>query len=164
MRTIGLVAFLLIGTVGARFQHDQGSDVVQQLKARWAASCDYTLAVADQMPADKYLFRPTPEQMTFGEQLLHISEQSRMILREIQGLAPLERTPVPIAKADVVAHLNETTALGSKLLQDRAAVAPAEMASLLNGMMLALDHTTHHRGQAVVYLRLNGITPPEYRR
>ena len=26
----------------------------------------------------------------------------------------------------------------------------------------AFTHTAHHRGQAVVYLRLKGITPPDY--
>jgi uncharacterized damage-inducible protein DinB len=25
-----------------------------------------------------------------------------------------------------------------------------------------LDHATHHRSQALVYLRLKGIVPPEY--
>jgi uncharacterized damage-inducible protein DinB len=25
-----------------------------------------------------------------------------------------------------------------------------------------LDHVAHHRGQAIVYLRLKGITPPDY--
>jgi uncharacterized damage-inducible protein DinB len=28
---------------------------------------------------------------------------------------------------------------------------------------LLTDHVTHHRGQLVVYLRLNDITPPRYR-
>jgi len=28
--------------------------------------------------------------------------------------------------------------------------------------VLLNDHQTHHRGQLVVYLRLNGIKPPAY--
>jgi uncharacterized damage-inducible protein DinB len=31
--------------------------------------------------------------------------------------------------------------------------------ALLNMYM----HIAHHRGQAIVYLRLNGVTPPEYK-
>jgi uncharacterized damage-inducible protein DinB len=128
------------------------------------ASSEYALAVAEQMPADKYSFRPTPEQMTFGEQLLHISEQNRLILREIKGLAPAEKSRSQSQKPTSSHTWKETTALGVKLLQERTTPSPADVAGLLNGMMLALDHTTHHRGQVVVYLRLNGITPAEYRR
>jgi uncharacterized damage-inducible protein DinB len=28
--------------------------------------------------------------------------------------------------------------------------------------MLLADHITHHRGQMLVYLRLNGLVPPRY--
>ncbi|MFA9454721.1 MAG: DinB family protein [Candidatus Aminicenantaceae bacterium] len=30
-------------------------------------------------------------------------------------------------------------------------------------VLFCVDHITHHRGQTVVYLRLNGIKPPQYR-
>jgi hypothetical protein len=30
------------------------------------------------------------------------------------------------------------------------------------GAYATLDHITHHRGQAVLYLRTHGIEPPEY--
>ena len=30
-------------------------------------------------------------------------------------------------------------------------------------ILFGMDHVTHHRGQMVVYLRLNGIKPPQYR-
>ena len=30
-------------------------------------------------------------------------------------------------------------------------------------LMLAYNHTVHHKGQATTYLRLNGIAPPQYR-
>ncbi|MEI9809125.1 MAG: hypothetical protein WDO16_15390 [Bacteroidota bacterium] len=32
----------------------------------------------------------------------------------------------------------------------------------VKGFHATLDHITHHRGQAVLFLRLQGITPPEY--
>jgi uncharacterized damage-inducible protein DinB len=32
----------------------------------------------------------------------------------------------------------------------------------VQGFHATIDHITHHRGQAVIYLRSNGITPPEY--
>jgi uncharacterized damage-inducible protein DinB len=164
MPTTGLVAFLLLAAVSAADQGGPQEEVVRQLQARWIASGEYTLAVAEQMPADKYVFRPTLEQMTFAEQMLHIAEQNRLILHEMLGVGPPDKSAIAPAKTDVIRRLKETTGLGLKLLQDHKSNSPAGIASLLNGMMLALDHTTHHRGQAIVYLRLNGLTPPEYRR
>jgi len=33
---------------------------------------EYTIKVANLMPEENYLFKPTPGEMTFGEQLLHL--------------------------------------------------------------------------------------------
>src|SRR5579859_7189028 len=33
---------------------------------------------------------------------------------------------------------------------------------LVAGVWATLDHVTHHRGQATIYLRYQGITPPDY--
>ena len=164
-RTAALAAVLVSGTITAAAQGRSQEDVLEQLRTRWIASSEYTVALAEQMSADKYLFRPTPEQMTFGEQLIHIADQNEMILRETWRLPPPEKRAVGRAKADIVAPVREIGAFGLTLLQ-KAGPSPSlsNIASVLNGMMLALDHTTHHRGQLVVYLRLNGMTPPEYRR
>jgi uncharacterized damage-inducible protein DinB len=48
------------------------------------------------------------------------------------------------------------------MLLDRLKTKMGEL-SRYWALHLILDHATHHRGQAVVYLRLNGIKPPEYR-
>ena len=37
---------------------------------------------------------------------------------------------------------------------------PMNKRQILN---LMTDHLTHHRGQAILYLRLRGIKPPSYR-
>jgi hypothetical protein len=39
----------------------------------WKISKQFTLEVADAMPAESYDFKPNPEEMTFGEQLVHIA-------------------------------------------------------------------------------------------
>jgi uncharacterized damage-inducible protein DinB len=56
---------------------------------------------------------------------------------------------------------------------EMAKVTPEEMqksykmeGSQMSGhevLMLAWDHTTHHRGQLIVYLRLKGIKPTDYK-
>jgi uncharacterized damage-inducible protein DinB len=164
MRTATLFVLMLAGTASGAEQGTAPAEIIQQLRARWIASSEYTLAVAEKMPADKYAFRPTAEQMTFGQQLVHIAEQNQLIFGEMLSVAAPEKRAVALSKAEALAKLKETTTLGLEVLQERASALPTDVAEVLNGMMLALDHTTHHRGQAIVYLRLNGITPPEYRR
>jgi len=138
-------------------------ELIQQLEARWTASADYTRAIAEQMPADKYPFKPTSEQMTFAEQLLHIAEQNRLILAELGGVTSSPPAPAMTSKDRVLARLDESRAMGLKMLRATDGWL-GERLDVVNGVMLALDHTTHHRGQLIVYLRLNGITPVEYRR
>jgi uncharacterized damage-inducible protein DinB len=158
------LAVVVAGLAWTPSAHAQANaDVAQFLRARWAASCTYTLAIAEQMPADKYHFRPTPEQMTFAEQLLHIAEQDRLIFKEM-GLQTGESPRASHTKAEVLRVLQEIEGMGSRVLEQVAARSTVTSVDSLNGMMLALDHTTHHRGQLIVYLRLNGVTPPEYRR
>src|ERR1700735_721820 len=38
----------------------------------WQISKQFTLEMANAMPADLYSFKPNPEEMTFGEQMIHI--------------------------------------------------------------------------------------------
>ena len=52
-------------------------------------------------------------------------------------------------------------------MDDAAAEAEVSMGkrklSAWKVILFCADHISHHRGQAVVYLRLNGIKPPQYR-
>lgn len=44
-----------------------------QLSRKWANSKTYSLKLAASMPEKDFDFKPTPEQMSFSEQLLHIA-------------------------------------------------------------------------------------------
>jgi uncharacterized damage-inducible protein DinB len=163
-RVLVIATVALLVTSAPRLGAEQRlPELIQQLEARWTASADYTRAIAEQMPADKYQFKPTSEQMTFAEQLLHIAEQNRSILSELRGGSPSPPAPATTSKDGVLARLDESKAMGVKMLRATDGWL-GERLDVVNGVMLALDHTTHHRGQLIVYLRLNGITPVEYRR
>jgi hypothetical protein len=161
MHVAALTALLLLGFLGAPAEGQTPSAPGEFLRARWLASSAYTRAIAEQMPAAAYEFRPTREQMTFGEQLLHIAEQDVSIFREMGAQIEFAR-PSPV-KDEVLRTLDKVKEDGVKLLA-RLAANPDGTVDTLNGLLLALDHTTHHRGQLVVYLRLKGIVPAEYRR
>ena len=42
----------------------------------WQIAREFTLAVAEAMPAESYDFKPTPEQLTFGRLMTHIAAQN----------------------------------------------------------------------------------------
>src|SRR5579859_1575542 len=43
------------------------------LAKHWKTSGEFTIAVANAMPADGYTFRPNPEEMSFGQLMAHIA-------------------------------------------------------------------------------------------
>lgn len=95
----------------------QPTDSLQaQLAQKWANSKTYTLKLADLMPEDKYDFRPSPEEMTFREQLLHIADNMTWLsLAYLFVEAPAKRTlGVKLSKADMSKILGEAYDLGLK--------------------------------------------------
>lgn len=58
------------------------------LAKHWKTSGEFTIAVANAMPADGYTFRPTPEEMSFGELMAHIAVADRGACGVASGLTP----------------------------------------------------------------------------
>ena len=44
------------------------------LTKHWKTSAEFTIAVANTMPAESYNFRPNPEEMNFGQLMAHIAD------------------------------------------------------------------------------------------
>ena len=51
-------------------------DFAAMFGKHWGIAREFTLAVAEAMPAESYGFKPTPEQMTFGRLMTHIAAQN----------------------------------------------------------------------------------------
>jgi uncharacterized damage-inducible protein DinB len=137
----------------------------------WKVTKAYTLAVAEAMPADSYDFRPVPEEFTFAVQMIHLAHTNYSWFTKVLGEPRTIADPKSEQKADVLAYLEATFdycigALGrvtarqlNQVLTNIASRAEGSGRDALLNMYL---HTAHHRGQAVVYLRLKGIKPPQY--
>ncbi|WP_119079389.1 DinB family protein [Chitinophaga alhagiae] len=131
----------------------------EQLLSTLEKCRDYTLAVAEAMPANGYTFKPEGGGWNFGEQLSHIGYgidwwKDNFILGTETSWDP----PVTgLNKKEVTAGLLKAFNGLEKTLKGLKATDAA-----VQGFHATLDHVTHHRAQAVVYLRCHGITPPEY--
>jgi uncharacterized damage-inducible protein DinB len=131
----------------------------EQLLTTLESSQNYTLAVAEAMPESAYNFKPAGGGWNFRELMHHIAygiqwwEENHIKGNEV----PWDQPPAKNSKQEIINYLNTAyssvkNTLGKRKLTDDA----------VNGFHATIDHTTHHRGQAVVYLRCNGITPPDY--
>src|ERR1044071_7201173 len=55
------------------------------VQADWARTRQLLQGIADAMPEDKYNFKPTPPQETFGQRVLHVALIDSMILQALGG-------------------------------------------------------------------------------
>ena len=171
-----LLAFALLLPAVAPAQ----TTVKDALAKHWKTSGEFTIAVADAMPADDYNFRPNPVEMSFGELMAHIAGVNENACANASGL---KRPDLPAAlaawskdylKADVpkdaaLAFLKESFAFCDKAIAamtperfDTVVGPPARNLTGFEWLWAYFTHTAHHRGQAEIYLRLKGIKPPDY--
>lgn len=143
----------------------------QEFLRAWKRSEDYTITIFEQMPEEKLLYKYTPESFTFAFQFIHCIIFSANHVSVRLGV----RNPYEKRKRDAWDGI--TKAQLGKELHDfyawvRTVVSEAPPKTLLEEekfagdtipkwqLLLALEnHIIHHRGQAIVYLRLNGVTP-----
>jgi len=150
------------------------------LLKHWKTSGDFTLAVAAAMPPDGYNFRPTPEEMSFGQLMTHIAMADRNACTQASGLtAPAlpqaieawskDSAKVDVSKDAATAFVKDIFDFCGKAITDMPAANAEKVVGPPNRNLTGIEwlwsyftHTAHHRGQAEVYLRLKGIKPPAY--
>ena len=128
------------------------------------------------MPGDKVSFRPVPEVLSFAGQFLHVADVNYKFgvgafggENPFQGTKP-EEDPALQSKT---ALLEFALASYEFILQGLRSVAPGTLEeevpffrwTMSRRLILAkaLEHHAHHRGQTVVYFRLQGMKPPSER-
>ena len=132
-------------------------------------SRDFTLKVADQMPDADYGFKLTPPQMSFAEQMTHIAQDQAFILGPLSAGQPNPGKPTSMNKKDVIAFVRQAF---DNTIDKVSKLTPQQLSKTYTGgegtmtgleiLMFVMDHTTHHRASAEMYLRAKGITPAEY--
>jgi uncharacterized damage-inducible protein DinB len=149
----------------------QKDSLTSQLETKWKNAGIYTLKMAELMPEEFYDFKPTPDVMSFKEQLLHLAQNIEWLSTSylLSGKKPQKNDTAVKTKADVIQRLNEVYNIGLLAHQSLSAAQLNEVVSFFAGpktkrqiLLLLHDHQTHHVGQIIVYLRLKSIKPPAY--
>ena len=76
MRKLLCVVFVL-GLSVAVFAQDDKNPVTDTVKHQMERSSKNIIGAAEEMPPDKYNYKPTEQQMTFGHLMGHIAEANR---------------------------------------------------------------------------------------
>jgi uncharacterized damage-inducible protein DinB len=137
----------------------------------WGRNYGLLIGEAEAMPEDKYGFKPTPPQQTFGERLMHVATIDVKIVSTLGGKTPAPMiNPKAATKTEIVAALRQVNDYGAAVLKEfndqqlneRVASLPflGPTASRLRVINFAMSHSQDIYGQLAVYLRLSGITPP----
>ena len=154
----------------------QENNFIKEYLERLEKSKEYLILAAETMPEDKYEFKATPESMSFAENLMHIGwamdwhSQSLMGGREARDWnTDTELKVENKSKKEMIAKISETfdktiefiSDFDPNRLEERLDYFGADRTKRQILLLLA-DHITHHRGQMLVYMRLNGLKPPRY--
>jgi uncharacterized damage-inducible protein DinB len=140
------------------------------VQADWARSMRLLMTTAEAMPEDKWTYKSTPAQRSFGEQVMHIVQVDQKLLGGLGGKTPAPKINTgATSRADVLAALRQSLEYGQAVIKefdDQGLLervpgmflgASASRVRLIN---FSISHGQDIYGQMVVYLRLNGIVPP----
>jgi len=126
-------------------------------------------AAAEAMPADKYGFKPTPAQMSFGDVVAHLIQGNDYLCGAISGTPAPQRSKIAATdtKDALVARLKETFAFCDDALASLDDTKLAEQVPFFGGprtradvMNLTTGDFADHYSQVAIYMRLNGLLPP----
>lgn len=166
MRALTLIGAVLVALPVVAAERD-----FKAIFARhWQTSKEFTLAVAEAMPAEGYDFKPNPEEMSFGQLMIHIADENSRSFARAAKTQPLPK-PAATDKQTAIRFLTDSFDTCAKQVD---AMTPEQLDSVAwkfqgrpvlawEAMWWAFTMAAHHRGQAEVYLRVKNIKPPGYR-
>jgi len=136
----------------------------------WLIAKEFTLAVAEAMPSEAYNFKPNPEELSFGQLMIHIAAQNSDSCASATGTKPLTE-PAATSRQAAIKFLTDSF---DKCAREFAAMPPEQLNKEVyqfrgqpvlarEALWYTFTHMAHHRGQAEVYLRVKNIKPPAWR-
>ena len=171
-----LIAVLLLAVATASIAQDKDKDksptanpiivTVRQMEQRYSKNL---IAAADEMPAAKFNYRPTPDQITFAHLVMHIAQSNNTLCAAIASDPAREsklsdsdsKDALTKALQDSFTYCEEVLTKADDSTLGQSAALPGGR-TLTRGaalVHLAADWADHYSA-AAMYLRLNDLLPP----
>lgn len=154
------------------------AEIKAQMAKDWERAKAYTVDYLNTMPAEKYNFRAADSTRTFAQQMLHLAGGNVFLMITATGTPPpswltmdLETRASAQGKDSVMYFVTASYDYCRDAIQRADAAKWGESVKMFNTydatrfaiMNKAFEHQTHHRGQTTIYIRENGIKPPQER-
>jgi uncharacterized damage-inducible protein DinB len=166
-----LAAWSLAGTSAVS---DPASPLAEAVRSSAGRAATNFVTAAQDMPAAKYGFKPSPAQMSFGDVIAHMAAGNDALCSSIGGVALPKRSALPTgaSKERLVARLDETfqfcesalAGVDDSRLEEKVPYFGEQAVSRAAAMVAAAEEWAGHYSQIAVYLRLNGLQPPTAKR
>ncbi len=157
---------LLAASVSAQVKNP----VTTALKDTLAGRQKNTVAAIEAMPADKFSYKPSADQMTFGHLVAHMIESNNSFCSKASAVpAPkVEEAKDTDGKDKLVAALKASFDFCGDALGKMEDAKLGEMIEGFGGQqfsrarfaVILASSWADHYAEASMYLRLNGLTPP----
>jgi uncharacterized damage-inducible protein DinB len=152
-------------------------DIKAQMVKDWERAKAFTVDYLNTMPADKYSFKAVDSIRSFAQQMLHLAQGNTFLMSNAIDQKPpsftqsdLEHSSTAQKKDSVMYYVTSSYDYCINAVRNSDPNKWGEKKKLfgfeetkLAFMMKTFEHQTHHRGQATIYIRLQGIKPPEER-
>ncbi|HEY2856380.1 MAG TPA: DinB family protein [Gemmatimonadaceae bacterium] len=152
------------------FAFAQANPVADAFRQNYQQVSKNLIAAAEEQPADKYMFAPTPPQMSFAHVMTHLADGNDYLCGAIGGMKAPTRSKVDTTagKEALVARLRETFAFCDQVLASLDDSKLGEKIPFFGGrpmtragiMTITTGDWADHYSQLANYLRLNGLVPP----
>ena len=181
MKKIIVAASLLLNAsffTIARAQALSTEDVKNQMIKEWERAKAYTVDYLNTMPANKYSFKAVDSIRSFAQQMLHLAGGNVFLMMNGTGQQPpaafsnpnMENSPGAQTKDSVMYYVTASydycinAVKNTDMNKWGEKVKVFGMEQTRYAMMIkTFEHQTHHRGQTTIYIRLQGIKPPQER-
>lgn len=176
MRNLILLSAILLLHSGLSAQPERTpkTDFGKMYLPVWLEAKEHCLAVAEAMPEDKYGYKPTDVSKSFGQQMVHIAYTIPLLTkRYVQGMdvEPVRPDASKLTKQEILTMLEEGfdytidvmyTIEQEQLDETTVMYHSGNTVSRAFAFFYVQDHMANHRAKSNLYVRMNGIEPPEY--
>ena len=146
------------------------SPVADALRQSLARNSRNMIAAVEAMPHEKFSFKPTAPQNSYGHLVVHIAESNFRFCSAVSGLAAPEQPKLTEtdAKETLVAAVRSSfdfcssalAKLDDSHLADSIELFPGRTFTRAAAILILAGSWSDHYSEQAMYLRLNNILPP----
>jgi len=171
-----ILGFLLCSQTKAQGLSE--ADIKTQMLKDWERAKAYTVDYLNTMPADKYSFKAVDSIRSFAQQMLHLAAGNCLIMSNATDqqtpswfASDIEHSSTAQNKDSVMYYVTSSYDYCMNAVKNTDISKWGEKKKMFDTyeetrfalMNKTFEHQGHHRGQTTIYIRLQGIKPPQER-